>query len=265
VQVTNSLGCSGSDTINIGQSQLVSVNLPPTAQGCGQATLNATSPGAASYLWSNGATTPTQTVQASGTYQVQVMDAQGCFDIGSIVVTIGQPITAAFWAPDTVVVGTPVQFVDGSAPLANTWQWDFGNGASASGTGTPLHTYATPGSYTVTLAVTNAGGCASDATRQVVVVEPTVSTADAQSLAANTTIYPNPSAGRFNLRTAFAAPTQGNLYVLDATGRQVHRSAFSATDALETTLDLAAFGAGVYQLVLETPAGRATAKLVVLK
>src|SRR5437660_8728238 len=44
---------------------------------------------------------------------------------------------------------------DGDLPLA--YAWTFGDGQSASGA-TPLHLYATPGSYTVTLTVTDARG-----------------------------------------------------------------------------------------------------------
>ncbi len=47
---------------------------------------------------------------------------------------------------------------DGDLPLA--YAWTFGDGQSASGA-TPLHLYATPGSYTVTLTVTDARGAVS--------------------------------------------------------------------------------------------------------
>jgi PhoPQ-activated pathogenicity-related protein/chitodextrinase len=68
---------------------------------------------------------------------------------------------ADFSALETVVpVGSPVVFADASAPgTANitSWQWSFGDGGTAAGAA-QTHTYASPGSYTVSLAVTSPHG-----------------------------------------------------------------------------------------------------------
>lgn len=57
--------------------------------------------------------------------------------------------------------GTPlaVQFT-GTSPLTVTqWQWDFGDGSTENATlQNPVHTYATPGSYTVNLTITHSLG-----------------------------------------------------------------------------------------------------------
>jgi PKD repeat protein len=62
--------------------------------------------------------------------------------------------------------GSPVAFAGsvqgGSAPYAETWS--FGDGTTASGTLTPAHTYASAGTYSVTLTVTDAAGVRSSST-----------------------------------------------------------------------------------------------------
>jgi PKD repeat protein len=60
----------------------------------------------------------------------------------------------------TVTAGTTpltVQFLDSSTNSPKTWAWSFGDG-STSALQNPSHTYATAGTYTVTLTATNAAG-----------------------------------------------------------------------------------------------------------
>ncbi|HOI57957.1 MAG TPA: PKD domain-containing protein [Methanoculleus sp.] len=58
-----------------------------------------------------------------------------------------------------------VRFTDASEGVPTTWKWDFGDG-STSTEKNPVHTYTVPGTYTVTLTVTNAAG--SDSTENTV-------------------------------------------------------------------------------------------------
>src|SRR5690606_38909430 len=60
-----------------------------------------------------------------------------------------------------------VNFQDASTG-ANTWQWNFGDGTPISTQQNPSHTYATNGTYNVTLTVTNtASGCSNTITKPV--------------------------------------------------------------------------------------------------
>lgn len=78
--------------------------------------------------------------------------------------------------PDVPVLSDPpvasflMDKLTGTAPVAVTfndtstnnpvsWSWTFGDGGTSS-VKNPMHTYTTPGTYTVTLIVTNAGGSA---------------------------------------------------------------------------------------------------------
>ncbi len=64
------------------------------------------------------------------------------------------------------IVGSDVYFTDlstsGTAPIAQ-WEWDFGDGKTSTEP-SPIHQYATPGSYTVKLTVKTAGGLESETT-----------------------------------------------------------------------------------------------------
>ena len=78
-------------------------------------------------------------------------------DFTAVVSQITTPPIAQFIAtPETTCDGV-VQFTDASTALPNSWLWDFGD-LTTSTDQDPLHTYTTPGTYTVTLTVTNPNG-----------------------------------------------------------------------------------------------------------
>jgi PKD repeat protein len=69
--------------------------------------------------------------------------------------TAAPPATAQFTA--TPLPPLTVQFTDLSLGNPTSWHWDFGDGRTSTEQN-PTHTYASPGTYTVTLTVTNAHG-----------------------------------------------------------------------------------------------------------
>jgi len=75
---------------------------------------------------------------------------------------IGNGLTAAFSGyPQSGGAPLQVDFLDYST-RATTWLWDFGDGTNSTERN-PTHTYATPGTYTVSLTVTDgAGGSATE-------------------------------------------------------------------------------------------------------
>ncbi|HPO12949.1 MAG TPA: PhoPQ-activated protein PqaA family protein [Candidatus Hydrogenedentes bacterium] len=75
-----------------------------------------------------------------------------------ITISLPTPPTASFSVETTcAAVNVPIQFTDtstpGSAPAIISWRWTFGDGATSS-LKNPLHAYARPGDYTITLQVT---------------------------------------------------------------------------------------------------------------
>ena len=85
----------------------------------------------------------------------------------------GAALAADFsFSPVSPLAGQPVGFSDASRGTPSTWSWSFGDpssgGANSSTAKNPSHTYASPGTYTVTLTVT--GGGASNQTQRTITV-----------------------------------------------------------------------------------------------
>ena len=87
---TNAGGCFGTDTLIVGTAQAADVDINIDIISNNMAELDAGS-GFTSYTWSNSQTTQVATVSGNGTYWVQVIDANGCYnaDTISIVFSLG--------------------------------------------------------------------------------------------------------------------------------------------------------------------------------
>jgi hypothetical protein len=105
--ITNSCGTK-KDTIVINQNNIPLINLGKDTSICqgNTVTLNATTSGTTvTYLWNNGAVTPTISVNQAGTYFVKVT-ADGCSASDTIRVTILTPPTAFSIGNDTTYCGS---------------------------------------------------------------------------------------------------------------------------------------------------------------
>ncbi len=122
------------------------------------------------YQWNFGdATSSTQTnplhnYSGAGPFTVTLTATSnnGCIDDSiRIVNTIYPEPQAAFTSAPEVCLGNAISFTDGSTAanaIVNLWQWNFGDG-NTSALQNPSHTYATAGTYTVTLRVGTNKGC----------------------------------------------------------------------------------------------------------
>jgi gliding motility-associated-like protein len=107
---------------------------------------------------------------APGTYTVQLIVASsfGCIDTITQNVT-AQPSPLAEFGNSTVCLNAATSFTDSSTILFGSivsWAWSFGDNGTSS-TQNPAHTYASPGTYNVTLVVTSAIGCSDTLVQQV--------------------------------------------------------------------------------------------------
>lgn len=108
---------------------------------------------------------PVHTYYQTGTYTVTltVTSSFGCSASAGAVCTVNVfPFPTANFTSDplleTSIINPDFHFYDQSVN-ATTWDWDFGDGASASSVANPFHKYEKVGVYTVRLITTNTGGC----------------------------------------------------------------------------------------------------------
>jgi len=129
-------------------------------------------PGGTNYLWfPNGETTQSINVTSGGNYSVDITAVSGCMITLDVDIYEGDTPTADFIA-DSVCFGGVTTFTDlttGNSPPAN-WSWDFdGDGSFDSNVQNPTNTYGSPGTYAVTLEVSDLFGCTHDTTFNVLV------------------------------------------------------------------------------------------------
>ena len=149
--VTN-LASATYSCVSSGGTQL-SVHLGPDTAICRgtNVTLNATTTGATGYLWSNGATTATTTISATGTYQVSV--SGGCGTVADSVVVSYSPLPTVNLGNDTsTCAGHAITLV----PVGN----GAGNYLWSNGATTATVSVNAPGVYWA--ALTNACGSTAD-------------------------------------------------------------------------------------------------------
>ncbi|HRD39416.1 MAG TPA: PKD domain-containing protein, partial [Bacteroidia bacterium] len=104
------------------------------------------------------------TTNYSGTYQVTVTDANGCFATTTATALINpNPVPAITSGPNTGCAPLCVQFNVTSTPTAATMNWNLGDGTGAAGS-TASTCYSVTGIYTISVVVADAAGCTGSAT-----------------------------------------------------------------------------------------------------
>jgi hypothetical protein len=162
VTATSANGCESVATASVTVSNslvlgLQTTPLPCTGGGLGSASVAASGgTGPYTYLWSNGADTPTVPVAAAGPISVTVTDANGCISAASASVGIAGSLALGITLMPITCHGSndgtaTVQPINGTAPF----QWLWANGQT-----TPTLTDLPSGNYSVT--VTDANGCSDD-------------------------------------------------------------------------------------------------------
>ena len=164
VVVADNNGCTASDVVTVNHYELPVLAMsstPESGHGVADGTASVEiSGGTAPYaiIWNNNETTAQITGLTNGHYTVVVTDGHGCAVNGAVDVnSLNTPPIAAFTpSVESGCAPLTVNFTDNSTNFPQTWTWYFGE--STSSEQNPVYTFNEPGTYTVTLIVSNLDG-----------------------------------------------------------------------------------------------------------
>lgn len=153
VTVSDVNGCKATNNFSI-NTKAVTPQIAGSASFCpGSATLlSVNEPSATSYIWSNGATTATTSINAVGNISVTVTDANGCKGTTNIDVTQKNSLSPAISGKTVICENNLTTFDAGQG--FSSYQW-------SNNETTQKITTSKPGNYTVTVNDGNCSGSAS--------------------------------------------------------------------------------------------------------
>ncbi|HLG02166.1 MAG TPA: PKD domain-containing protein, partial [Bacteroidia bacterium] len=204
-------------------------------------------PPVATYLWDFGdmqtdaTANPTHTYATAGTYTVCQTVASPCGNdmICETIYVCDEPV--ATFTESTM--GDTVTFTDQATGNIESWEWDFGDGNTATSP-SPVHGYSAPGTYTVCLTVTDTCGNTDSSCTTIMIISTT--TADIQSLIAG--VYPVPAGDVLNIQ--FTSEISGGRIILfDLSGKRLLEQSGVTGKLVE--LDVASLASGVYFIRIE--------------
>lgn len=161
VTVSNSFGCSTTETYTITQPNLLVIIIdsviPVACFGYSDASIYTSASGGTlpySYLWSNGETTSSIQNQSAANYTITITDANGCTGSQTIVITEPVALSASITEVNTIScfgdsnAALSAQVLGGSPPY--TYAWSNGNSTS-------FNSNLPAGLYSIT--ITDSNGC----------------------------------------------------------------------------------------------------------
>jgi hypothetical protein len=222
------------------------------------------SPGNSNYFWAFGAGAQPSSATGIGPHTV-VYPTAGNKNVRLIVnnpfgadtqlqvVNVRQLATANFTFAQNLLTAT----FNNTSTNAVSYLWDFGDGMSSTEVN-PVHTYAIPGVYTVTLSATN--DCRTHIKTAVVGVTGVNELEDRIGIS----ILPNPTAGDFavQLDSKMAGDAQMNLF--DATGRRLIQKNIQVKQGSQTIpFENLGLPKGIYQLSVQVEGKQAAFSVIV--
>lgn len=267
VRVTALDGCIGVDTFVLSLRPLPVVDLGPDVEIClgSTYTFDAGHPGS-TYLWDDGTTTQTRTVDTAGYYEAQVTDIYGCMGFDNVEVGM-KDIPGADGINATHADSGTYTFYPLNPVYSISYTWNFGDGSPEVTGYFVQHTYTTLGIYNVTLHLE--GEC----TGLIIDKARTVDVFSVQGGNGGTSVidlknqndlllYPNPSADWVMIDNK-SAHAMKNITAYNVLGQKVYEA--KADSSNKHKIDISGLASGVYSVRIETADGSLIRKFEVLR
>lgn len=161
VTVTMPGGCKTTESVKVTLNTILTPDLDPVVEACGQYVADAGFYPSGIYEWSTGASGQTITITQSGTYSVHVTDQNGCEASASVAVTINALPVVSLGDDRIICNGTTTTLNAGNA--GSDFKWSDGSFAQ---------TLVVGASNVYSVTVTNEHGCSSQDEVRVTVLDP---------------------------------------------------------------------------------------------
>lgn len=205
-----------------------------------------------SYVWSTGNTSQTVDVTGkAGKYWVEVDK----YCVGSDTITIQLDPLPKMSGINFVKIGQGYQYSVANLLYADRVLWMFGDGSTDTAK-SPYHTYATSGSYVVTLIAYNQ--CGTD-TMQIMIPLGVNEIGNDKSIS----MYPNPASNKLYL-DAMGDVKLTDVTIINVMGSVVHRQELPNSNTVQQ-IDISQLPAGNYNVRLNTNSGLVNKKLVIVR
>lgn len=248
VTVTDALGCTANDTINVTINNNPVVNIGPDTSDCSSVTLSSNLSGM--LMWSDNSMGNSIVVTTSGSYWLSVTDSTGCYGIDTVNVTI-------FGLPTVTISASSTSVCDLDADVILTGSPAGGAFTGTSVTGSNFDPSIGSGAYPIQYTYTDSNGCSGNSIITIA-VSPCVGIQE--SNATVFTMFPNPSTGVINLNLSVDGST---VEVFDVLGNKVSGQKYNNAGAVQ--VDLSNQPQGVYFIQVTAGTNKMVQKVIIQK
>ncbi|MEM7657800.1 MAG: PKD domain-containing protein [Bacteroidota bacterium] len=245
VLVTNGLGCTSSDTVQISISTL-QVDLGDDATICeGDSLLLDGGTTAATYNWSTGE--QTQFIYGfDGAYSVTVSDGINCEITEEIFLSTQTNFVTDFSTSGPLQLFSAIQFTDQSNGTPTGWMWDFGDGTTSTDEN-PSHIFQSVGVFEVCLTV-NDDICTNTYCEEIQI---DIFDSVEELFGLEWKVFPNPGNHSTTLSYELLSPEEIEIRLLDLSGKLLYQAPLGRTAQGQHQLDLLSWSHGMYLIELQ--------------
>ncbi len=274
IEVIDANDCKAFHEVVLTDPDPVVVNMPEKRALCADQTLAldiTIEDAAAIYSWvsDNGFVSNSSTVELTepGTYTATITSSLGCVGVGSIEVEVSNtPIDADFLITTQAYTNQEIILINVSEPIGEKIEWTMPDGAEVISQSDDklVLKFAKEGPYDILL-TSHQGDCYEEYTKTIV-VQPAIESPEdfnaSGEFIEEFIVFPNPNDGTFKTKISLAEDTNVTVKIVNLMSGAVMDER-TEKNQKELLLDYSiALPTGVYLMLLETPKGSETRKLI---